>query len=122
MMTKIQSKVYEDWVWEIRDDTINFYQETEIPDDEDFIHIEDDVYEEPRIDIVTDMNEETTNLYLSDEFVFSTTSDYVALTYWTCYDLSFELAEIIYDHFNKIARINISSDFYYQPDYEKPVK
>jgi len=36
MMTKIQSKVYEDWVWEIRDDTINFYQETELPDDEDF--------------------------------------------------------------------------------------
>jgi len=121
-MTKIQSKVMEDWVWEIRDDTINFYQETEDPEDDHFTHIEDDVYEEPRIDIVTDMSEETTNLYLSDEFVFSTTSDHVAWTYWICYDLAFELAEIIYDHFNKIARINISSDFYYQPDYEKPVK
>jgi hypothetical protein len=54
MMTKIQSKVYEDWVWEIRDNTINFYQETEEPEDDHFTNIEDDVYEEPRIDICTD--------------------------------------------------------------------
>ena len=122
-MIKIQSKVYEDWVWEIRDNTINFYQETEDPEDEHFTNIESDTYdEEPRIDIVTDMGEETTNLYLSDEFVFSNSSDYVAWTYSTCYDLAFELAEILYDNFDKVARINISSDFYYQPDYEKPVK
>jgi hypothetical protein len=77
-MTKIQSKVYEDWVWEIRDNTINFYQETEEPEDECFTHIEESEYEEPRIDIVTDMGEETTYLYLSDEFVFSNSSDHVA--------------------------------------------
>jgi hypothetical protein len=62
-MIKIQSKFMEDRVREIRDDKIQFYQESENPEDEDFVSVETTPYDEqPRIDIVTDQDE--TMLYL----------------------------------------------------------
>lgn len=120
-MAKIQSKVMEDRVREIRDDRIQFYQESETPEDEDFVSIETEPYEDqPRIDIVTDGDE--TNLYLCWEFIFSTCSEHIAGTYATCYDLAFELAEIIYKNFNVECQINIESSFIYQSEYENPVE
>lgn len=110
----------EDWIYEIKDNLIWFYQESEISEKDFFCDVNWLPYWEPRIDIVTDI--EDTSLYLCWEFFFSTSSEHIALTYWTCYDIAFELAEIIHKEFKQLAEISIDACFTYQPEYENPVE
>lgn len=113
----------EDWIWKIQDDKITFYQEDDVPDEMDWCSVETTPYEDqPRIDIVTDQWEDETNLYLCWEFMFSTCSEHIAWTYWTCFDLAMELADIIHKNFDVESQINIDSSFIYQSEYENPVE